>query len=236
MKVINQTVSAPVITNCLYLAIFGVALRARETSWEGITYMQFLVPGLVMMGLVQNAYQNSSSSIIISKYQETINNLLVVPMAPWEISLAFILAGAVRGIIVGTVTFLTALIFVTVPIHHPLLLLMTSVLIGSAFSGIGAIVAVKAKDFDEIARYQNFILQPLIFLGGVFFAVRDLPANVQFLAYFNPIFYLTDIFRYSFLGVGDLPTTVSFTFLVCLVTVVTIALTWVFKTGKWLRS
>lgn len=233
-KVLTQTVFAPVITNCLYLTIFGVAFRTRASAFPGVSYMQFLVPGLVVLGIIQNAFQNTSSSIIIAKYQGTITDLLVVPMRPFEIAAAFALGGAVRGMIVGGATFATALFFVDVPLRHPFLLLASALAVGTAFSAFGGIVAIYARDFDHIARVQYFVLTPLVFLGGVFFAVGDIPADWRFLAYGNPIFYMTSLLRFAFLGLADFPVAVSLAAAAGFTALSVAFLYSIFRTGRWL--
>ncbi|RMH56799.1 MAG: hypothetical protein D6679_08380 [Candidatus Hydrogenedentota bacterium] len=236
LKVINQTVLAPVVTNCLYLAVFGVAISRRASSWPGISYMEFLVPGLVMMGLIQNSFQNSSSTIIIAKYQGTISDLLVVPMRPGELAAAFALSGMLRGLIVGVATYLSSLVFIPVRLVHPFGALGTAMVIGVTFASLGAVVAIKAKDFDEIARIQHFLLLPLVFLGGVFFSAKHLPGRWANVALFNPIFHMIDAFRHSMLGRGDLPLLLDLAGVGFWCVLATGALYFVFLTGKWLRQ
>lgn len=235
VKVINQTIFAPVVTNCLYLTIFGVALKHRDTPFEGVSYMEFLIPGLVMLGLIQNSFQNSSSSVIIAKFQGTISDLLVVPMKSWEISGAFMIGGALRGLLVGVVTYITAWFFIPIPVLNPLLAIAGGTMIGMTFASFGAMAALHADDYDEIARYQNFVILPLVFLGGVFFSINDIPDNFQWLAYCNPIFYMIDVVRYAIIGVADFPPYLALGIVTTIWLITCSAFTYVVHKGKWIK-
>lgn len=201
LKVYLQTILAPIVSNLLYLAVFGVSLHRALPEVEGITYLSFLVPGLVAMGIINNAFQNPSSSIIIGKYQGIITDLLTIPLKRIEMMAAFIAAATVRGLIVGGVTLLAMLPFVELTFHSPLIILASSLLASLFFSGVGVIVGIWADEFDKIAFAQSFVLTPLVFLGGVFYPLQNLPEKFHSLSQFNPIVYIIDLIRYGFTGV-----------------------------------
>lgn len=205
LKVYLQTILAPIVSNLLYLAVFGISLNRALPEVEGITYLAFLVPGLIAMGIINNSFQNPSSSIIIGKYQGIISDLLTIPLKRIEMMAAFIGAAAIRGLIVGSVTLLTMLPFADLSFHSPLIIVSAAVLTSLFFSGIGIIVGIWADEFDKIAFAQSFVLTPLIFLGGVFYPLQNLPDHFQTLSKFNPIVYIIDVLRYGFTGVHAFP-------------------------------
>lgn len=208
MKVYMQTILAPVVSNLLYFAIFGISLN-RTVPIEGINFLQFLVPGLITMGLINNAFQNPSSSMIQMKYQGLISDLMSIPLNRLEIFIAFISAAILRALIVGFVTFLTAIFFVDFTYNSIPTIIFTALMISLFFSSLGLIVGMWAKEFDKLAFFQNFLLMPLIFLGGVFYPITKLPGIFQTVSHFNPIVYMIDLLRYGFLGVHELPTNLS---------------------------
>ena len=202
-KVLLQTLIAPVITSLLYLMVFGHVLTGRVEVFPGVSYIAFLVPGLVMMSVIQNAFANSSSSLIQSKVTGNILFILLTPLSHMEFFLAFIAAAAVRGLIVGLGVFLVAIFFVDVPVQHLGYILLFA-LLGSAVLGtLGVIAGIWAEKFDQLAGFQNFIILPLSFLSGVFYSIHSLPLFWQRLSHFNPFFYMIDGFRYGFFGVSD---------------------------------
>ena len=202
-KVLLQTLIAPVITSLLYLLVFGHVLTGRVEVFPGVSYIAFLVPGLVMMSVIQNAFANSSSSLIQSKVTGNILFILLTPLSHMEFFLAFIAAAAVRGLIVGLGVFLVAIFFVDVPVQHLGYILLFA-LLGSAVLGtLGVIAGIWAEKFDQLAGFQNFIILPLSFLSGVFYSIHSLPLFWQRLSHFNPFFYMIDGFRYGFFGVSD---------------------------------
>jgi len=202
-KVLLQTVFAPVITTLLYLLVFSHALKGHVTVYGHISYTAFLVPGLVMMTVIQNAFANSSSSLIQSKVTGNIVFVLLTPLSPLEFYLAFLLAAVIRGLVVGLGVYLVACLFVPVPIHNVAILLLFA-LLGSAFlASLGIIAGIWAEKFDQLAGFQNFIIMPLTFLSGVFYSIHTLPDIWQNLSRFNPFFYMIDGFRYGFFGVSD---------------------------------
>ncbi len=204
LKVYMQTVFAPLVSNLLFLAIFGLSLH-RTVPMEGVSYLQFLVPGLIVMGIINNAYQNPSSSIILMKYQGTINNLLIIPLRKIEIFTAFICASILRSFIVAIVTFTASLFFVSFSYYSIPFIFLAAFLIAMFFSSLGLAVGIWAKEFDNQAFIFSFILTPLIFLGGIFFPASKLPGAFAKIIQINPIIYMIDLFRYGFNGIHEFP-------------------------------
>lgn len=205
VKVGFQTVAAPVITSLLYLMIFAHVLEDRVQMFGQVGYTSFLVPGLVMMAVLQNAFANTSSSLVQSKITGNIVFVLLPPLAYWELFAAYVLASMVRGLVVGFGVFVVTVWFAHVEFAHPLWIAVFAVL-GSAILGtMGLIGGIWADKFDQIAAFQNFIIMPATFLSGVFYSVRSLPEFWQSVSHLNPFFYMVDGFRYGFFGVSDVP-------------------------------
>jgi len=203
-KVLLQTLIAPVITAMLYLVVFGHVFEGRVQAFPGVSYTVFLVPGLMMMSVIQNAFANSSSSLIQSKVTGNIMFMMLTPLSHLEFFLAYVLASVVRGVLVGIGVFLVALVFTEVPLRHPAFVLMFMFLSSATLGAIGVIAGVWAEKFDQLAGFQNFIILPLSFLSGVFYSIHSLPEFWQTLSHFNPFFYMIDGFRYGFFGVSDI--------------------------------
>lgn len=209
LKVYMQTILAPVVNNLLYFAVFGFSLHKAIPSIQGITYLQFMVPGLIIMGLVNNAYQNPSSSIILMKYQGIIGDILSIPLKSFEIFIAFISSAVLRSFIVGAVTFITALFFVSFPYTSIPIIIITAFLVSLFFSFLGLFVGIWAKEFDNQAFIQTFIIMPLTFLGGVFYPVSSLPPSIYAVAQFDPIVHMINLLRYGFTGIQEIPLSTS---------------------------
>jgi len=205
-KVSFQTIAAPILTALLYLLIFSHVLEGRVSVFEGrVTYTEFLVPGLVMMSILQNAFANSSSSLIQSKITGNLIFVLLPPLSALNLFAAYVLGAMVRGIVVGTGVFAVTLFFAPtlLAMPHPLWALAFA-LIGSAILAIlGLLAGMTADKFDQLAAFQNFIIVPLTFLSGVFYSIHSLPPFWQALSHANPFFYMIDGFRYGFFGVSD---------------------------------
>ena len=204
-KVGFQTVAAPVLTTLLYLVIFGHALEGRLEVYPGLAYSAFLVPGLVMMSVLQNAFANSSSSLIQSKITGNIVFILLSPISYAEFFAAYITASIVRGLVVGICVLAVALAFVSVPVHAPLWALAFAFLGAALLGSMGLIAAVVSDKIDQVAAFQNFAIVPLTFLSGVFYSIHTLPPFWQRLSHANPFFYMVDGFRYGFFGASDFP-------------------------------
>ena len=211
LRVASQTLITPVVTAALYLFIFGATLGTRISILEGVSYAQFVIPGLILMGVVNNAFANSSTSLFMSRYLGSIVDLLVTPLTPTQFILAYTLAAMLRGMVVGTVVWLISLPFATLPWVHPALVVTMALLTSFLFAQFGLIVAIYADSFDALAMYSNFVLMPLIYLGGVFYPISILPSPWAGLSHLNPLFYLIDGFRHALLGHGDLSFATAFT-------------------------
>jgi ABC-2 type transport system permease protein len=203
-KVAFQTVLAPVITALLYLTIFGHALRDHVQVYPGVLYTSFLVPGLVMMSVLQNAFANSSSSLIQSKITGNLVFVLLPPLSHWEMYGAYVLAAVVRGLSVGLGVFIVTVWFIPMGFSAPLYIIAFAVL-GSAILGtLGLIAGIWAEKFDQLAAFQNFLIMPLTFLSGVFYSTHTLPPVWREISRLNPFFYMIDGFRYGFFGMSDI--------------------------------
>ena len=202
-KVSVQTVAAPVLSTLLYLLVFAQALAGRVEVFPGVTYVEFLIPGLAMMSMLQNAFANSSSSLIQSKVTGNIIFILLPPLAPGEIFLAYLLAAIVRALAVGAGIFFATIWIVPVPVAHPLWALAFAVAGCGLLAVLGIVAGIWAEKFDQVAAFQNFLVMPLTFLAGVFYSVHSLPPFWQGVSHLNPFFYAVDGFRYGFFGQGD---------------------------------
>lgn len=203
-KVSFQTVLAPIVTALLYLTIFGHALRGRVEVYPGVEYTSFLIPGLVMMSVLQNAFANSSSSLIQSKITGNLVFVLLPPLTQWEMFSAYVLASVVRGLAVGLGVFVVTVWFIPMSFSAPLYIVAFAVL-GSAILGtLGLIAGIWAEKFDQLAAFQNFLIMPLTFLSGVFYSTHTLPAVWREVSRLNPFFYMIDGFRYGFFGLSDI--------------------------------
>jgi ABC-2 type transport system permease protein len=202
-KVAFQTVAAPVITAVLYLLIFGHVLEDHVEVFKGVGYTSFLIPGLVMMSVLQNAFTNSSSSLIQSKITGNLVFLLVTPLSHWAWFAAYVGASVVRGLVVGTGVFLVTVWFAPPSFAEPGWVLVFAVLGAGMMGALGLVAGLWAEKFDQIAAFQNFLIMPLTFLSGVFYSVHSLPAFWQSLSHLNPFFYMIDGFRRGFFGVSD---------------------------------
>ena len=208
-KVAFQTVAAPVLTAILYLLIFGHVLEGHVKVFGSIAYTSFLMPGLVMMSVLQNAFANSSSSLIQSKITGNLVFLLVAPLSHWAWFLAYVGASVVRGAVVGAGVMLATIWFAPLHLAQPLWILVFG-LAGAAMMGaLGLVAGLWAEKFDQIAAFQNFIIMPMTFLSGVFYSVDSLPPFWKGVSHLNPFFYMIDGFRYGFFGVSDVAPTTS---------------------------
>jgi ABC-2 type transport system ATP-binding protein len=202
LRVPGQTILSPLITTALYFVVFGWSLGGRVREVEGVPYMRFLVPGLVMLGILNNAFLNTSSSLFIMKLQGTIIDLLVTPLGYLEILSAFVTAGTTRALLVGALTWTTAALFVGFSIPHPILGLFAALLVSIAFSTAGLLVALWADKFEQVNFIPTFVITPLAFLGGVFYSAAMLPKGFRLVLHFNPIYYMIESMRYSLIGIS----------------------------------
>jgi ABC-2 type transport system permease protein len=202
-KVSFQTVAAPVLTALLYLLIFGHVLEDHVKVYDAVSYTSFLVPGLVMMSVLQNAFANSSSSLIQSKITGNLVFLLVAPLSHWAWFVAYVGASVVRGLVVGAGVLAVTAGFAHLRLAEPLWVLAFALLGAGMLGTLGLIAGLWAEKFDQLAAFQNFIIMPMTFLSGVFYSVHSLPGVWQQVSHLNPFFYMIDGFRHGFFGVSD---------------------------------
>ena len=202
-KVATQTITAPVMTALLYLLIFGHVLEEHVQVYPGVRYTAFLVPGLVMMSVLQNAFANSSSSLIQSKITGNLVFVLLPPLSHWELFGAYVLAAMLRGLTVGLGVFVVTAWFANLHFVAPLWIIVFALLGAAILGTMGLVAGIWAEKFDQLAAFQNFLIMPLTFLSGVFYSIHSLPPFWQGLSRFNPFFYMIDGFRYGFFGVSD---------------------------------
>lgn len=200
-----QTLLPPSITMAMYFIIFGNLIGSRIGDMDGFSYMDFIVPGLIMMSVITNSYSNVASSFFSNKFQRSIEEMMVSPMPNWVILAGFILGGMARGLGVGLIVTVVSLFFTRLTMEHPLLTVLVVVLTSALFSIGGFINALLANKFDDISIVPTFILTPLTYLGGVFYSISMLPEFWQGVSMLNPILYMVNVFRYGFLGVSDIP-------------------------------
>ena len=200
-----QTLVPPAITMSLYFVIFGNLIGSRIGQMHGVSYMEFIVPGLIMMSVITNSYANVASSFYSAKFQRNIEEILVAPVPNYLIIWGFVAGGVARGICVGAIVTAVSLFFVPLQVHDPLAVVVTLVLTATLFSLGGLINAVFAKSFDDVSIIPTFVLTPLTYLGGVFYSIQLLPPFWQMLSHGNPIIYMVNAFRYGFLGLSDVP-------------------------------
>jgi ABC-2 type transport system permease protein len=203
LKVYTQTLVAPVVTTLLFLAVFALAIGRGRADIAGVPYVEFLPPGLIMMAILQNAFANTSSSIVISKVQGNIVDTLMPPLSAHELTFGIAMGGATRGVIVGVVVALAMSVAVKVHLSHWFFILFHGVAASLMLSLLGTIGGIWSEKFDHIAAVTNFVVTPLSFLSGTFYSIRRLPELFQTLAHFTPFFYVIDGFRYGFIGYSD---------------------------------
>jgi ABC-2 type transport system permease protein len=208
-KVGFQTVGAPVLTAVLYLLIFGHVLQDHVKVYDSISYTAFLVPGLVMMSVLQNAFANSSSSLIQSKIMGSLVFVLLTPLSHWAWFLAYVGSSVVRGLVVGLGVFLVTLFFEHPPFAAPLWIVVFAFMGASLLGTMGIIAGLWADKFDQMAAFQNFVIMPMTFLSGVFYSISSLPPFWQAVSHLNPFFYMIDGFRYGFFGQSDVSPWIS---------------------------
>ena len=235
-RVSFQTVAAPVMTALLYLLIFSHVLEGRVQVYPGVEYTAFLIPGLIMMSLLQNAFANSSSSLIQSKVMGSIIFVLLTPISYMGFFIAFLAASIIRGLVVGLGIYLVAIFFVDLPVVHPWFILAFAVLGSALLGALGIIAGIWSEKFDQMAAFQNFIIMPLSFLSGVFYSIHSLPPFWQKVSHLNPFFYMIDGFRYGFFGVGDISPWVSLGIVALSLIVLSWATLKMLKSGYKLRG
>lgn len=209
-RIWTQTLLPPVITQSLYFLIFGAFVGSRiQGSFDGVNYMQFIIPGLVMMAVIMNSYQNVVASFFGSKFQRNIEEMLVSPTPNWVILAGFIFGGVIRGVLVGAIVFAVSFAFVRPSISHPEFIFIFAFLTSTLFASAGFLNSLFARNFDDVAIVPTFVLTPLTYLGGVFYSLEQLPQFWRNISYFNPIVYMIDGFRYGFYSINTFPVQIS---------------------------
>ncbi len=236
LKVSVQTILAPAVSTLLYLLVFGVVFEEAVVVYEGHSYSSFLIPGLVIMTLAQNAFANSSSSILQSKMNGNIVFMLLAPLSALETYLAFLGAAILRGLITGGSVLVVAAFLVPVSYHSVGLILLFGVLASGVMGALGIIAGIWSEKYDHLSAFQNFIILPLTFLSGVFYSIQDLSPFWQQLSAWNPVFYLIDGFRYGFLGISDISYLQSFWISALFMVALTLISVWILRSGYKLRG
>jgi len=231
-----QTIFPPVITTSLYLLIFGGLMGERIGDMQGVDYLHFIIPGIILMTVIQNSYANTVSSFFLAKFNNSIEELLISPVSYWVILLGYISGGIVRGFVVGLGVFIAVSFFVELQIYNIWIVLMTFLLTAILFSLAGFINAVFAKSFDDISIVPTFILMPMTYLGGMFYSVEILPEFWQTLSKFNPIYYMVDSFRMGFLGSSTTDLLVSMLVLTTMIMALAIIAFYLLKKGVNIKT
>jgi ABC-2 type transport system permease protein len=237
IRIWTQTLIPPAITMTLYFVIFGKLIGSRIGTIEGgFTYMQYIVPGLVMMSIITNSYGNISSSFFGAKFSRAVEEMLVSPMPNWVILLGYVTGAVARGLVVGVLVLVIALFFTSLHVEHPLITFLSVLLGATIFSLAGFVNAVYATKFDDIALVPTFILTPLTYLGGVFYSVSMLGEPWQSISRANPILYMVNAFRFGVLGISDVHVGVAFVVMIGFVVGLSILALQLLKRGVGLRS
>ncbi len=235
-RIWSQTIVPPVLTSVLFIVVFGYSLGSRIQSISGFSYIEFILPGLIMMSIILSTYNNTSGSVYLSKFQGNIQEWLVSPLSYAEIIAALTIGALARGLITGVLITLIALLFSTLSMHSVLWLLFFALMTSLLFSFAGIITGLWATSFDKMLVFVTFLITPLTYLGGVFYSAGMLPPMWQSLSKLNPIFYMVDGFRYSFLGMSDVPVAASALILLFLTLLFFILCVHLFRTGYKLRT
>ena len=236
LRIWPQTLLPPVITTSLYFIIFGTILGDRIGQMAGFSYLQYVTPGLIMMAVLTNSYQNVVSSLFGAKFQHHIEEMLVAPMSGQTILFGYAAGGVFRGITIGAIVTLVALLFVDLPVAHPLLTIAVVVLTSVAFAFGGFINAMVARNFDDISIVPTFVLAPLTMLGGVFYSVSLLGEPWRTVSYANPILYMVNAFRHGLLGNSDMPIAIAFGVLLLFIGGFYLTALWMLRRGIGIRS
>ena len=236
VRIWSQTLLPPVITTSLYFAIFGTFIGSQIRAVGGVSYIAFIVPGIVMMSIITSAYMNTVSTFYFAKWQRTIDELLVSPMPMWTIIAGFVTGGLLRAGLVGVLVVATSLLFTHLALFNVLVIFSAAFLTALLFALAGLVNGIFAKSFDAISIVPTFVLTPLTYLGGVFYSVDQLPPFFRTLSLFNPILYMVNAFRYGFLGITDVPLALSFAVMGGLVVIFFFLTLYLFLRGSGLKK
>lgn len=237
IRIWPQTLLPSVVTSVLYFLIFGTFLGSRIGDLEGVPYVLFVVPGMVMLAIMLNAYNNVAFTFFSSKFfMRNIDEILVSPTPPWVLIAGFVAGGVIRGVMIGLLVLVVSLFFTHIPIGNVAVIVLFFLLSSLIFSLAGLVNGVYAKSIDGINIVPTFVLTPLIYLGGIFYSINTLPGFWQMFSHFNPVFYLIDGFRYGFLGFSDVPLPVSIMVLLALTTTLTLFAWYLIRSGLGLKQ
>ena len=232
----KQTFLPSVVTTALYFLVFGTFIGSQLPPVHGFSYIMFIVPGLVMMQIIINAYSNTSTALFMAKFQKNLEEMMVSPMPDWVVVAGYVTAGIIRGCVTGLLVLATALFFTHIVIYNALIVLAAFILTCVLFSLAGFLNAMFANSFDSISIVPTFILTPLTFLGGVFYSIEKFPVFWQHASLLNPILYMVNAFRFGFLGISDVNIFLAFGILLALTAIFLTIILWLFKRGVGLKS
>lgn len=236
LRLFRQTVIPPVLTTLLFILVFGYSLGTAIRRIEGFDYIIYILPGLAQMGVINHAYQNSSTSLFMARMERSIENFLVAPLSYLEIVFSYILGAIMRGLTVGIATLAVAAFFVEFPMPHLGWLMVSWTLTAALFGSMGVVFALLAESWDHIALFGNFVLMPLVYLGGTFYSINMLPDFWRRVSYFNPVFYAIDTTRWAILGTSDVSWQISFLITFAMTALLVLICVFLFKRGVNLIS
>ena len=235
-RTVSQSIASPVISTALYFIVFGSAIGSRIENIDGVSYMSFLIPGLIMLTILNQSVSNASFGIYFPKFSGTIYEILSAPISPIEITCGYVLAAASKSVLIGLIILITSAFFIEITILHPFWMLLFLLLMSLTFSLFGFIIGIWANDFQKIQLIPSFILTPLTFLGGSFYSIGMLPDFWQKISYINPIVYLISSFRWSFYGNSDVNVVVSIIATLFFLVLCIVFVSWIFKTGYKIKT
>lgn len=209
IRVGAQTILSPIVTTVLYFLVFGAAIGSQIKDVDGITYIQYIVPGLIMMNILANAFTNSAFSLFMAKFQGSINDVLVTPISYLEMAFAYTIAAMFRALVTGAIIFVIALIFTAISVEHAFFTVFFAILVSMTFAIFGVIIGIISKSFDNVSIVPTFVITPLSFLGGVFYSIQFLPEFWQKVSLANPFLYMIDGLRFGFFGASDISPWIS---------------------------
>ena len=235
-RTVSQSIASPVLSTALYFIVFGSAIGSKIGNIDGVNYTSFLVPGLIMLTILNQSVSNASFGIYFPKFSGTIYEILSAPISPIEITCGYVLAAASKSVLVGLIILMTSAFFIEITVLHPFWMLLFLILMSITFSLFGFIIGIWANDFQKIQLIPSFILTPLTFLGGSFYSIGMLPDFWQKLSYVNPIVYLISSFRWSFYGKSDVNVVVSISATLFFLVLCMVFVSWIFKTGYKIKT
>lgn len=236
LRIWSQTLLPPVVTTSLYFIVFGTFIGSQLEAIDGFSYIQFIVPGLIMMSVITSSYSNTVSTFYFAKWTRTLDEILVSPMPGWLVVAGYVSGGVLRGLLVGILVLFVSLFFTHLFIYNIAILILAVVLTSVLFSLLGLINGVYAKGFDGISIVPTFVLTPLTYLGGIFYSIEQFPPFWQNVSLFNPILYMVNLFRYGFLGVSDINIWVCLGVLLGFLTVAVVVLLYLFRQGIGMKN